>query len=305
MGNNHNVEALLRKWKETYWHTCSETTKGQYVSIQKAIKLTDQIEKYEGVLKRKPVRKIAQPEYPEIQSRVKFSWPVVFIPLCVLLLLAPLSSLLTIWLFQYGIFLYLGLFFPLLFIGWPVFYYFVLYKPKKEVDIQRQRGSPQYRARCAEIDAKVQRKQAELDEAYQKKLQQYNSAVYELAMAKRALTEHYAMTQVVPARYRHREALLYISVFLLMKNDLQDAIDAYEETQESQTITCEESSVEHHRSPGVLNYLLRQGVDHVTIQRNAGRAGKRDLIGQTGCARNYGGDCSDCNVRSGCARYFF
>lgn len=56
---------------------------------------------------------------------------------------------------------------------------------------------------------------------------------------------------------------------------------------------------------GFLSSMVRQGVESVNIKRHAGKTGKRDLIGQAGCAKTYGGKCDECSLRMSCSRYFF
>lgn len=58
------------------------------------------------------------------------------------------------------------------------------------------------------------------------------------------------------------------------------------------------------QGPGVMSSMIRQGVENRNIKNNIGKTGKRDLIGQAGCAKNDGGNCSSCNLRYGCSRYW-
>ncbi len=78
---------------------------------------------------------------------------------------------------------------------------------------------------------------------------------------------------------------------------------AYErEREEEQERYAQDNSSASH---GMLSTLAHRAYENSNIKGNAGKVGKRDLIGQAGCAKNYGGNCSNCNIRSGCSRYFF
>lgn len=58
------------------------------------------------------------------------------------------------------------------------------------------------------------------------------------------------------------------------------------------------------RGGGFLSTLIRDGIENRNLKKNIGKRGKRDLIGQAGCAKSYGGYCSECNLRMACARYW-
>ena len=94
---------------------------------------------------------------------------------------------------------------------------------------------------------------------------------------------------------------------------LSDVIEAYIEEKENsarERYEMEQYYAEHpdeepQAGSGILSSMLRQTVQKSNIQRNAGDMGKRDLIGQAGCAQINGGSCSSCNIRRACSRYFF
>ncbi len=77
---------------------------------------------------------------------------------------------------------------------------------------------------------------------------------------------------------------------------------AFEKEQEEQERYAQSNSSASH---GLLSTLAHRAYENSNIKGNAGKVGKRDLIGQAGCAKNYGGNCSNCNIRLGCSRYFF
>lgn len=110
----------------------------------------------------------------------------------------------------------------------------------------------------------------------------------------------------------------------LMKDDpklsLSEAINIQEENiRESRKWKAEEQAAQYQQSEsfggyqqggssgghGLLSSLAHRGIENANIRRNAGKVGKRDLIGQAGCAKTYGGDCSTCNIRHGCSRYLY
>ena len=110
----------------------------------------------------------------------------------------------------------------------------------------------------------------------------------------------------------------------LMKDDpklsLSEAMKIQEENiRESRKWKAEEQAAQYQQSEsfggyqqggssgghGLLSSLAHRGIENANIRRNAGNVGKRDLIGQAGCAKTYGGDCSTCNIRHGCSRYLY
>lgn len=60
---------------------------------------------------------------------------------------------------------------------------------------------------------------------------------------------------------------------------------------------------QEQKSPGFLSSFVHQKIEENNIKYNAGRRGKRDLIGQAGCAKTYGESCFNCNIRMACSRY--
>ena len=56
--------------------------------------------------------------------------------------------------------------------------------------------------------------------------------------------------------------------------------------------------------PGFLSSLIHQSIEERNIKHNVGKRGKRDLIGQSGCAKTYGESCSNCSFRMACSRYW-
>lgn len=110
----------------------------------------------------------------------------------------------------------------------------------------------------------------------------------------------------------------------LMKDDpklsLSEAMKIQEENiRESRKWKAEEQAAQYQQSEsfggyqqggssgghGLLSSLAHRGIENANIRRNAGKVGKRDLIGQAGCAKTYSGDCSTCNIRHGCSRYLY
>ncbi len=81
----------------------------------------------------------------------------------------------------------------------------------------------------------------------------------------------------------------------------------YEVNRQAQQAAEDEARREARRESGgggFLSSMINQGLEKSNIKRNAGKRGKRDLIGQAGCAKTYGGSCSSCNIRFSCSRYF-
>lgn len=153
-----------------------------------------------------PVCQMVTRTYPEIISAVKFNKALAFIPA---LLLIPFSLI------------------------WIAIYYFSMYKPKKEADIERIRNSEEYRNECARLDSIYDAQQQEFEQQYavEKKkydtetLPKYNNqrnawnikhdneiekTTNDLMNAKNKLANIYDTTRIVPAQYRNIDALQYI-----------------------------------------------------------------------------------------------
>lgn len=219
--------------------------------IRKALELTDRISKLQATVNnisnqstikepQPPVRETVKSQYPAIKSNVKFSWLIALVPIAVIWVLSALVPVVGA---------------LLLFISpaWIAVYYFVIYKPQKDADVEKMRTSEQYRQQCAAIDIETQRGQAELDEKYQAAMKEYNEIILpkyqkdleelpkqheeeikkaqqELNTAKQELAEHYEKTQIVPNQYRNYEALMYINTALSMSaSSVDEAIALYEE----------------------------------------------------------------------------
>lgn len=223
----------------------------QLSAIRKALELTDRISKLQATINnisnqstikqpQPPVRETVKSQYPAIKSNVKFSWLIALVPIAVIWVLSALVPVVGA---------------LLLFISpaWIAVYYFVIYKPQKDADVEKMRTSEQYRQQCAAIDIENQRRQAELDEKYQAAMKEYNEVILpkyqedveelqkqhekeikkaqqELNTAKQELAEHYEKTQIVPKQYRNYEALMYINTALSMSaSSVDEAIALYEE----------------------------------------------------------------------------
>lgn len=81
--------------------------------------------------------------------------------------------------------------------------------------------------------------------------------------------------------------------------------DSEFETVETQEPSCQGGYGNYSSAGGgFLSSMLKQGIEKTNIKRNSGKIGKRDLIGQSGCAKTYGGNCENCSIRFSCSRYF-
>lgn len=158
--------------------------------------------------------------YPEIKSSVKFWSPILWLTLC--------------------------------FTPFPFIYYFCMYKPKKEQDIEIIRNSEEYRCKCAEIDADVKRRQRIIDEEFERATKEYNEITiptYEKEKAKweadlkqkiaeaqsaieraeKELEDLYATTRIVPLQYRSIGSLRYIYDTVSTSDyDINGAIELYD-----------------------------------------------------------------------------
>lgn len=167
-----------------------------------------------------PTREIFKAEYPKIQSSVKFFSPILLL--------------------------------TLVFLPFPIFYYYLIYKPAKESDIERIRNSEEYRRKCAEIDEDVKRRQKETDLNFEKATKEYNEetipayekekaeweadvkcrindAKSELEKAEQELKELYDSTKIIPLQYRSIDALKYIyDTLSTSEYDIHGAIDLYD-----------------------------------------------------------------------------
>lgn len=86
---------------------------------------------------------------------------------------------------------------------------------------------------------------------------------------------------------------------------LEIELDDYYEEQERRREYREEYGESSSVGGSLLGSFISQKVESSNIRKNAGKRGKRDLIGQAGCAKTQGGTCSNCNLRFSCSRYFF
>ena len=140
--------------------------------------------------------------YPEIVSNVEFNKIIAIVP-------------------------------SLFFLPWIAIYYFGIYKPAKEKDIENIRNSEEYKAECAKLDASYDAQEKELKKQYEeakkkydtKTLPMYNNqlnawtikhdaeidrATNDLTSAKDKLNSIYEDTKIVPKQYRNLDALQYI-----------------------------------------------------------------------------------------------
>lgn len=133
------------------------------------------------------------------------------------------------------------------------------------------------------------------------------------------LNNTYKKINAIPEVFRSASDLKRIIKYMEESNDLVSAIykvheeneineKRYEEEKrqrEEEQLRKESESYEESSGGGFLSSLIRQGIESANISRHRGNRGKRDLIGEAGCAKNYGGRCSSCNLRFGCSRYCF
>lgn len=115
---------------------------------------------------------------------------------------------------------------------------------------------------------------------------------------------------------RHFKALQYYmeqmlpnpecTIDIALKNYMQQCDKEKEELVTRNQAYLERRAEERENSSngGFLSNMLEQKIESSNINRNAGKRGKRDLIGQAGCAKTQGGNCSNCALRFSCSRYF-
>ncbi|MBP5288969.1 MAG: hypothetical protein J6Z79_03755 [Clostridia bacterium] len=168
-----------------------------------------------------PVRTEIKVEYPPIKSNVKF-WGVELLP-------------------------------TLIFILWPIFYYFLFYKKRKEEDIERIKNSEEYKASCAKAEEDAKAKQAEIDEKYQADKKEYeevilpqyekdlaawqkkheeemNACQADLSDTQNRLEKLYEETKIIPVQYRGIPALRHIYNTVSSSDySVREAIEAYEQ----------------------------------------------------------------------------
>lgn len=171
-----------------------------------------------------PVRKEIQRNYPEPESKFKFSW-----------LVAILLSL---------------FFLPSGFI-----YYYVIRKLKAD-DIERIRNSDEYKTKCAELDKGYDKQQEEEDRKYKaaqniyenETLPKYNKELTEwtakqnekisqvsvaLKNAQTELDEVYRTTKILPLQYRQIPIIEYIyDVISTSDYDIKQAMDLYDRNEQ-------------------------------------------------------------------------
>lgn len=149
-----------------------------------------------------PVCQSVTRTYPKIESTVEFNKALAIIP-------------------------------SLFFLPWIAIYYFAIYKPERDKDIERIRNSEEYKAKCAELDSTYDAQQQKFDEQYASEKEKYDTetlpnynnqrnawtakheseietATNDLMNAENKLASIYDTTRIVPAQYRNIDALQYI-----------------------------------------------------------------------------------------------
>ena len=207
-------------------------TPEQVEALKQALDLTqraEQLQEKSGALagqtfKSKPAPPVhteIKIEYPAIQSNVSF-WSIELLP-------------------------------TLVFILWPIFYYFLFYKKRKEADIERIKNSPEYKASCAKAEEEARIKQAEADARFAAEKKKYEEEILpqyekdlaawqkkhdedlaacrdELSQTRSTLAKLYEDTKIVPLQYRSIPALRHIyNTVSTSDYSVREAIEAYDQ----------------------------------------------------------------------------
>lgn len=168
-----------------------------------------------------PVRQIVERTYPEIKSTVKFDKVLAFVP-------------------------------SLCFLPWFIIYYFSIYKPQRDADIERIRNSEEYKAEIKFLDYKFDVQQEEFDQQYANEKEEYETETLpnytrelnewneqrradietlknDRRSARKRLNSIYTNTKIVPVQYRTIDALQHIYDVVSTSNfDVTYAISNYD-----------------------------------------------------------------------------
>lgn len=167
-----------------------------------------------------PKHEIITATYPKIESTVKFWSPILLL--------------------------------TLFFLPFPIIYYYYIYKPNKEKNMEKIRKSEEYRRKCANIDEDVKQRQKTADDTFEKAIKEYNEVIIPpwekekaewetdlthridnaqltLTKAKNELEELYYSTKIIPLQYRNIDALRYVYDTMSTSDyDIQGAIELYD-----------------------------------------------------------------------------
>ena len=210
-----------------------------------------------------PVLQTVTRTYPEIKSEIVFNKALAFIP-------------------------------SLFFLPWFAIYYFCIYKPEKEKDIERIRNSQEYKSECARLDSAYDAQEQEFERQYadEKKkyetetLPHYNNQLNAwnikheteildvstaLNKAKEKLHSIYESSKIVPVQYRNIEALQYIYDLISTSDyDVTYAISNYD--------THRQRSIEEARlqEQQIANELADEQASLLAEQNQIAEKARRD-----------------------------
>lgn len=167
-----------------------------------------------------PQKQTVTVKYPKITTAVKFWQPILLVTLV----------------------------FPI----FPIIYYFCMYKPKRDEDLNRIRNSEEYKDQCRRIDEDARLQQEKYDNEYADAKKQYENVVvpgYErekteweedlkkrideaqalLKKSQTELSELYEQTKIIPVQYRSIDALQYVyDVISTSDYSIKEAVEMYE-----------------------------------------------------------------------------
>ena len=189
-----------------------------------------------------PLKKMAQLEQQPINSNLKFDWKIAFIPSIVAMLLLT--------------FVWWGVLIFFLSIAWIPYYYFCIYKKKKEKQIGEIKNSLEYNKRCADAKRKFSELQEEYDASFQKEQKKYETEILpkyledlelwekdhnikvektkeDFQTAKNELDTFFEENKVVPVQYRTIDALQYIHDIMSSSDyNVKEAIEMYDRNEQ-------------------------------------------------------------------------
>ena len=158
----------------------------------------------------------------------------------------------------------------IIFIPWPIIYYFCIYRKEQKAEIERIRNSPEYQAQCTQIDADYDRQQEELNKEYEALKNEYDTVtipdyqqklnawtdkhdqeifniMHQIDTAKENLEAIYSETKIVPMQYRNLDALEYIYNMVSTSDyDVTYAINNYD-THRQRQLDTERMHIEEAR----------------------------------------------------------
>lgn len=208
-------------------------------------------------------------------------------------------------------------------------------KLDEKYDRQQQELDKKYNAALEKFNQEVAEWESKNEEWNQKKEAEINDLKTQRTSLENERDILYSEVKFIPVNYRKKRIIKFIYQTISTSDySIKEAIELYErneqnrieqeklsglqlkndlarkqlELQRQREMQAEyyddEYSSAGSSGGGFLRNMLEQRIESSNIKSNRGKRGKRDLIGQAGCAKNQGGKCSNCRLRYSCSRYY-